>query len=418
MIDGTGCIRFTPLKRAVITLAIGSATFAATALPTTSASATPPTLVRSTPIGSLLATLQDPGAMGEDFFGISVASSSNTVVVGAPTNSRLGSAYIYVRGASGWPATPTTIVRDPSAATDDQFGFSVAMSGNTVVIGSRGTLTGGGALYIYVKGASGWPTTPTTTLPDPSAKAQNFGYSVAVSGGTVVASAGAMASVPGKVYIYDKGSSGWPTSPTTELRDPGAAASDQFGWSVATNGESVFVGALGAGSGGETYIYLKESSGWPKKPTTTLSDPAETTNDQFGMSVALSRSTAIVGAEGTDSMAGAAYIYPKQGAGWATTPAAAFSDPASSADDMFGTSVGISGDTAVVGAYGTNLREGVAYIYVKGSSSWPNEPTVTLSDPAPSRNDLFCSVAVSGKSLVVGAYGTMGATGAAYIFRV
>jgi hypothetical protein len=93
------------------------------------------------------------------------------------------------------------------------------------------------------------------------------------------------------------------------LNDP-AAANDYFGSSVAVSGKTVVVGALGTNSGaGAAYIYVKAASGWPTTPTATLNDPAATSDDHFGYSVAVSGKTAVVGAPGTNSFAGTAYIY-------------------------------------------------------------------------------------------------------------
>src|SRR5262249_62104472 len=96
----------------------------------------------------------------------------------------LGSAaYIYVKRAAGWPTTPYRTLADPGAAAQDQFGWSVAVSGTTAIVGAPGAASYAGAAYVYVKGASGWPATPGTTLPAPRAGAQDsFGFAVAGSG--------------------------------------------------------------------------------------------------------------------------------------------------------------------------------------------------------------------------------------------
>jgi len=97
-----------------------------------------------------------------------------------------------VKGAAGWPTTPTATLRDPAASASDGFGGSAAVSGTTMVIGGIGTNADAGAAYVYVKGAAGWPTTPTVTLQDPGANANDiFSDSVSVSEGQMVIGAGA-----------------------------------------------------------------------------------------------------------------------------------------------------------------------------------------------------------------------------------
>jgi hypothetical protein len=237
--------------------------------------------------------------------------SGKTVAIGAPnTDSSGGAVYIYVKGHSGWPTTPTTTLSNPVHARPALFGTSVAVSGDTVLVGARGQNPRSGAAYIYVRGASGWPTTPTAKLADPGNDSNFFGWSVAVSGTIAIVGAPYDTSKAGTVLIYVKGSSGWPLTPTAKLSDPAATQNDLFGWSLAISGTTVVVGAYGTTSDtGAAYIYVKGSSGWPMTPTAKLSDPAATNGDYFGWAVAMSGETVVVGAPETNSGIGAGYIY-------------------------------------------------------------------------------------------------------------
>jgi hypothetical protein len=417
-------------RRSVVTLGVaGVLVLLVAVVPTTSASATPSTSVRSTPLGSLLATLNDPAATLGDRFGYTVAVSGKTAVVGAPsTNVAAGAAYIYVKGASGWPTTPTATLSNPTATQSEIFGETVAVSGTTVVVGAPDANSSDGAAYIYVKGASGWPTMPTTTLSDPAAAVDDsFGSAVGVSGTTVVVGAPNTNSSSGASYIYVEGASGWPTTPTTTLLDPGAIQGDAFGYSVGVSDTTVVVGApqyLGSSQAGVAYIYVKGASGWPTTSTATLLDPTATTNDLFGWSVAVwgPYTKVVVGAPGTSSDTGTAYIYQKGSALlWPTTPSATLSDPAATSGDSFGQSVAVSKKTVVVGAPNTDDIVGAAYVFVKADAVWPTTPTTTLSDPAASANEAFgSSVAFSGKTAVVGAPAPPPLThmaGTAYIYK-
>jgi hypothetical protein len=386
-------------------------------MPAASASAKVSTSVRMTPIGALLAKLKDPAAISEAGFGYAVSVSGTIAIVGAPAvpeghgTPPAGAAYIYVKGASGWPNTPTIQLSDPaSGGNGDLFGYSVALSGKTAVVAAPGS----GMAYIYVKGASGWPTTPTTTLTEPEASGE-FGYSVAVQGTTAVV--GAPGTRPGgAAYIYVKAASGWPTTPNIKLADPAAKNADAFGYSVAVSGKTAVVGAWGTNSTrGAAYIYVKGASDWPTTPTTTLTDPEASERDEFGVSVAVSAKAAVVGAQG-DSLGGA-YIYVKGTSGWPTTPTTTLTVPGARAHDLFGGSVSVSGETAVVGAEnGGKSRVGAAYIYVNGTSGWPTTPTTALTDPAAKPGSFGFSVAVSGKTSVVGAPAASLA-GVAYIYK-
>ena len=243
-------------------------------------------------------------------FGYSVAISGKTAIVGAPNaNSSTGAAYVYVKGASGWPTTPTATLTDPAATGGDGFGLSVAVSDNTAIVGAYGTNSDAGAAYVYAKGASGWPTTPTATLTDPAATPNDdFGAAVAISANTAIVGEGGTLSA-GAAYLYVKGVSGWPTTPTTSLTNPAATPNDLFGAAVAISGNTAVVGAPNADSSvGAAYLYLKGVSGWPTTVTATLANPG---GDFFGWSVGVvSGGKAVVGTNSTiASRAGTAYLF-------------------------------------------------------------------------------------------------------------
>jgi hypothetical protein len=331
-----------------------------------------------------------------------MAVSGKTLVVGADgANAFLGLAHIYVKSASGWPKLPTTTLHDPAQTFHDLFGESVAVARKTVVVSAPGEGTSPGVVYIYVKDAAGWPTTPTVTLP-------NRAISVAVSGTTIVVGG------PYGAYIYAKGATGWPTTPTATLPDPAATP---FGSSVAVSGRTVVIGAQNS-----AYIYVKGSAGWPTTPTATLPDPAAPPGDQFGGAVAVSGTTAIISAPGYNSSAGAAYVYTKCAKGWPTTPTATLQDPERIARDNFGNSVALSGKTIIVGAYGTDPG-GAAYIYAKGVTGWPTTPTVTLLAAAymapgtPAGGSFGFAAAVSKRTAIISAQGYNPGLGAAYIYK-
>ena len=253
-------------------------------------------------------------------------------------------------------------------SANDEFGYSVAVSRSTamtIVVGAPASNSGDGTTYVYVNSGSGWSATPTTALADPAANTNDrFGYSVAVSAETVVVGAPAPSSGDGTTYIYVSSGSGWPATPSNTLADPAATAHDRFGYSVAVSAGTVAVGAAGSNSrAGAAYIYVRGTTGWSTAPTATLSDPAAPRKEDFGYSVALQgrNKRAVVGAPG--SSGGAAYIYVMRASGWSTTPTATITDPLASRGDDFGGSVAVFHNTAVVGAFCSDVCTGAAYIY-------------------------------------------------------
>jgi hypothetical protein len=375
------------------------------------------------PAGKLLATLNDPAASKVGAFGVSVAVSGSTAVVGSfATNSAraaVGTAYIYTRSGDRWRATPAAVLRDPPGAGGDEFGISVAVSGGTVVVGANGTNHGSGAAYVYTKGTAGWPTTPAVTLEDPAATrrvSDGFGISVAVSGSTIVVGASGARHGSGAAYIYTRGTAGWPATPTVRLNKPPAARGGSFGYSAAVSGGTVVVGAPGTSAEpGAACVYAKGAAGWPAAPTVSLPGPAPVNGDGFGYSVAVSGRTAIIGAANVSNDAGHAYIYAEGTAGWPAARAITLDDPASATGDLFGSSVAVSGGRVVVGAPGSSAA-GNAYAYAVSQAGWPSTPTAVLRHPAGTATFGYVTAA-DGSTAIVGEPNVAAGPGAV-IYRV
>ena len=237
----------------------------------------------------------------------------------------------------------------------------------------------------------------------------SLGTSVAVSGDTVVVGApldsGATAG-QGSAYVFVKPGGGWVSATeTAKLTASDGAADDSFGHSVAVSGDTVVVGAgfdnVGPNANqGSAYVFVKPGGGWVSATETaklTASDGAG--NDRLGQSVAVSGDTVVVGAYfdnvGTNADQGSAYVFVKPGGGWVSaTETAKLTASDGAAGDRLGQSVAVSGDTAVVGAYfddvGTNANQGSAYVFVKPGGGWVSATEtekLTASDGAV--NDLF-----------------------------
>lgn len=370
-----------------------------------------------------LVTLHNPGPAVDDRFGFSVAISSTRLVVGAHLDDAgaidAGSAYVY-DPSSPTPATPVALLNNPGPAPGDQFGLSVAISGTLVVVGAPGDdpdIQYSGSAYVYDL-SSATPTAPVLKLNNPSpAAGDGFGRSVAISGTRVVAGApgndtGAMDA--GSAYVYDL-LSGTPAAPVAILRNPDPALGEQFGHAVAISGMRVLVGAYGDNTGapyaGSAYVY-DLLSGTPTVPVVTLNNPGPAAGDGFGISVAISGTRVVVGTPQNDTGitnardAGTVYVYDLTSS-TPTIPAATLDNPNPAIADLFGYSVAVSGSRLVVGTPGDDtgaLDAGSAYVYDLSGGN-PAVPTGTLPNPGPAEGDRFgFSVSISGAKVVVGAY--------------
>jgi len=350
------------------------------------------------------AKLTAADAAAGDQFGGSVAVSASTAVVGAPAkNSNTGAAYVF--------ALPTQQAKlaATGGAANSYFGYSVAISGSTAVVGAYGKNSVTGAAYVFTLSRGSWSQRAELTAAGGTAN-DYFGWSVAIYGSTVVIGAPGKNSLTGAAYVFTGSGSTW--TQQAKLTAADAAAGDHFGYSVALSGSTAVVGAPGKNTGtGAVYVFTGSGSSWPQQAELTASDPATTA--YFGWSVALSGSAAVVGAPGNYNYTGTAYVFTGSGSSWPQQ--AEFTGSGSAQGGKFGISVAITGTTAVVGAPLNNGGAGAAYLFTGSASSWPQQAELTAADAA--TGDHFGnSVTLSGSTAVVGAPGKNSTTGAAYVF--
>ncbi|MCC6904083.1 MAG: hypothetical protein IT377_34265 [Polyangiaceae bacterium] len=318
-------------------------------------------------------------------------------------------------------------------AAEDLFGLAVSLSGDTAVVGAPSHAVGAsvyqGSAYVFVRSGSIWTEQAKLKASD-GAAGDFFGLSVSISGDTVVVGAdedvvGANY-LQGSAYVFVRSGSSW--TEQAKLTASDGAASDLFGWSVSVFGDTVVVGAMeddvGAnGDQGSAYVFVRSGTSWTQQAKLTSSDGAA--DDQFGCSVSVSGDTAVVGAlfddVGANAEQGSAYVFVRSGTSWTQQAKLTAGDGADG--DIFGRKVSTSGDTAVVGAelddVGANKNQGSTYIFVRSGSTWTEQAKLTASDGA--ANDYFGgSVSVFDDAVVIGAFGDdVGANygqGSAYVF--
>jgi hypothetical protein len=350
--------------------------------------------------------LKGSDTVAGDGFGIRVAISGTTAIVGANGHaSDAGRAYVFTGTAFGWKQTAE--LKGSDTVAGDYLG-SVAISGTTAVVGAEGHASDAGRAYVFTETAFGW--TQVAELDGSDTVAGNaFGNSVAISGTTAIVGAFGAAGSAGRAYVFTGTPTGW--KQTAELK--GSAGAGGFGGSVAISGTTVIVGAFGPNKEpGRAYVFTKTGAAW--KQVAELEGSDSVAGDSFGISVAISGTTAVVGAFDHANLAGRAYVFTKTGASWKQVAELVGSDTV--AFDDFGTSVAISGTTAVVGATAFEPVKanviGRAYLFSKTGMGW--KQTAELKG---SHTDLFGdSVAISGMTVMVGAPEANN-SGRAYVFE-
>ena len=202
-------------------------------------------------------------------------------------------------------------------------------------------------------------------------------------------------------------------------------ANDYFGYSVSVDGDTAVIGAYrdnyDAGSDfGSVYVFTRSGGTWTQQAKLNATDGA--TNDFFGISVAVDGDTVVIGTPNDDAVgldSGSAYVFTRSGTTW--TQQAKLNATDGAAGDLFGYSVAIDGDTAVIGAHGDDYLptsySGSAYVFTRNGTTWTQQAKINANDVA-ANNDYFgYSVAVDDNTTVIGApYDGGDDAGSAYVF--
>jgi hypothetical protein len=330
---------------------------------------------------------------------VGISESGTTIVAGAPgppsasnpcdsTEGNLdkGQAYVYSMPEGGWKSmsSATATLTASDACVGDALGWSVGISGSTIVVGAPWGPTVAdenepgyppvpeqGEAYEYTMPSGGWKSMTQTaelTASNPSSEDVHLGSSVAVSGGTIVVGDPEQAvgghGAAGAAYVFVKPAGEWTsTHQTAELSasDPNPG-NDHLGESVAVSGNTIVAGApfhkVGSNnSQGAAYVFVMPVGGWASKTQSaelTATDGSEP--DELGYSVAVSGATVVAGArkhqvsEYADQ--GAAYVFTEPAGGWSGSLTQAQELAASNGRtfDSFGESIAIAGNIILAGA--------------------------------------------------------------------
>jgi drug/metabolite transporter superfamily protein YnfA len=421
-----------------------------------------------------------------DWLGYAVAVSGDTMVVGAiyetsnatgvngnqSDNSAVqaGAAYVFVRTGTIW--SQQAYLKASNTDANDRLGRTVAISGDTVVVGATGEASNAtgvngdqsdnsapssGAAYVFVRSGTNW-TQQAYLKPSNTDAGDQFGVSVSVSGDTAVVGAyhessnatgvdgnqtDSSATNSGAVYVFVRNRTNW--SQQAYLKASNTGTNDEFGHSVAVSGDTVVVGAAYEDSNatgvngnqsdestrdsGAAYVFVRSGTNWRQQAYLKASNTG--LGDQFGHRVAVSGDTVLIGAyveasnatgvngnqtNNSAGYSGAGYVFVRTGTTWSQQAYL----KASNTDlaDQFGSSVAVSGDTVVLGApqesssaTGVNGNQsnnstanaGAAYVFIRRGTNWSQQAYLKASNTG--ANDYFgWSAAVSGDTVVVSAW--------------
>lgn len=353
--------------------------------------ATPDTDQNSAPTFSSSTKILAPDGTTYDNFGVSVDMSDDRVIVGAYRKTETNE---YDKGRAYLFSTDGSFVCEmeaPDYWNADSFGSSVSISPSAVVVGAYRDARASGSVYIFS------PTCEFVTkvsAPDRFKKGA-FGYSLAVSEEYILVGApkdDVFGVNSGSAYLFTISGEF-----VTKLVAPYAHVNAGFGWSVAMNDDLIVIGAnrdeTEGGMTGSAYIYTLDGD------FITKIVPSDAKSlEQFGFSVAVSGDTIAVGAvwdNENGNAGGSAYIYSSEGT---LVKKILASDGEEFA--FFGVSVAVCGDLVAVGAEGYDKYTGAVYLF----STDGDFVEKVIAPDAVSGESFGVDVAMSGGKLVVGAY--------------
>ena len=363
------------------------------------------------PFQSAAPLAADSAAPG-DSYGESVAVSGNLAIVGAIQDNIFsmdhGYAYVFTRSGGTWQKEATLTASD--GAVGDEFGRSVAISGDRAIVGAPADESGTGAAYVFARTDGTWTEVEKLTASN-GIERSRFGVDVAISGDRIVVGANVRdvngKAAVGSAYIFERAEAGWNE---VQILTGSENAGSSFGYAVDISGDDIIIGALGddnsGGSrAGSAYVFERTGTSWTQTAQLTASVTQEP--HYFGSDVAIDGDYVIVGApQDRDATSGSGYatVFKRTDGLWGIETN--LMPDAPETRGSFGHSVAISGADVLVGApfdAGENeANTSRVHVYARSGAGW--EEVATLGPADEGSRDLFgSSVAISDDAVVVGA---------------
>jgi hypothetical protein len=370
-------------------------------------------------------------------FGSAVDIDGNTAAV-AGSGFRFsdfpnGAVCVYAREAANWSLDQCLTDEDDVPNSDDGYGFSIALSGDTLVVGSMADATNGliaGAAYVYVRAGHTWSLQQKLFPTDPSPLAQ-FGIAVDIVGDTIVIGAHGdddSGYQTGAAYVFRRNGTVW--TEEQKLKASDEEAESAFGLSVSLSGQTIAVGAPSESApdalfSGAVYVFLNNGTGWQQQQKIKANNAMA--NQSLGFTVSVSGDTIvaaapgeIIGAPSQESQnvrsKGAVYIFERTGTSWDHQKR--FYERDTNRTGGFAIRAAIDGDTIIVGdpTYDSVAQfSGAVYVFERNGNGWVLKHTLTAND-AQFLQVMGFAIAISGDTAIAGTSSQFSPP-AAYIFQ-
>jgi FG-GAP repeat len=348
--------------------------------------------VRTAGVWKYLQTLTASDAKVDDYYGTSVAIDGDYLAVSSPNKAASkGAVYVYARTNSEWNFQQKLTVIDPS--TYSSLGYSISISGDSLLVSADAQGKNRGSAYVFRRTGDVW-NQEQKIVPKDAVADDSFSWSLAISGNSAIIGAQGQNKSLGAAYLFTRTGSVW-TQQQKFLASDGAAG-NFYGYSVSISGDTIAIGAHGHNSlEGIVYVYTKNGANWIE----TRVQPLDFKKcSVFGTTVSLDGDTLLVGGRDAKT-AGWAWAFQRDGLNWVQQ--AKFSRPDSFGQDHFGQALSIKGSTAIFGSEGASNNRGDASVVtftpnrltlsIAPASLYGGQiasGTVTMSAPAPAGGTL------------------------------
>jgi hypothetical protein len=353
--------------------------------------------------------LEAGDAAERDQLGYAASLGVDRAVLGAyGDDGNRGAAYVFVRNGDSFTEEQKLVAS--VGAENDQLGFAVSLGTDQALIGAPGSNASRGRALVFADDGTSFCEEQELVASD-GGEGAYFGWSVSLHEGRALVGAYGSDTARGAAYVFAESDGSFIEEQKLVASD--AAVGDQLGYSVSLGDDRILVGApLHDGSRGAAYVFVRSGSSWAEEQKLVANDAVEF--DLFGVSVALFGDRALVGAYFDEERLGAAYLFVRSESSWTEEQKLVASDGV--AGDRFGNAVSLGDGRALIGAYAKNGGHGAAYVFLLGDGLWTEEAKLVASDGI--NNDLFgWSVSLARERALLGANYDDNLRGAAYVFR-
>jgi len=344
-------------------------------------------------------------------------------VSSTPKNNEMMPSEVSMVG--DWTETQKLLASDGVAGAG--FGCTASIEGDTALIGAVGDDDNGansGSVYVYIRTGTTW-IQQAKLLPSDGAPEEQFGEDVDIEGDVALIGAwfdddnGVHS---GSAYVFIRTGTTW--TQQAKLLPSDGVTDAQFGINVALSGDTALIGANrdddnGIRSGA-AYVFTRTGTTWTQQAKLIASDGAP--EERFGIDVALDGDTALIGSESDDNgnYSGSVYVFTRTGTTWTEQQKIYPSDGAEA--DWFGFAISLDGDTALFAASlddDNGTDSGSAYVYTRSGTTWTQQQKLLTLDGAAGDHFSEQAVSLDGDTALIGAYmdddgGSQ--SGSAYIF--